>query len=184
MSLAPSLGGICHWHPLLGHPLLGAPSLGHPLLGHPLLGRTLFWTERSAVRIVDAEVRCCMAIAGVRTAIVPALDHGFGICGVAGLHRGRAISAWAAIRVHGAIASQLLLPELWRRRRQQHSHRRKRWHRWNRRRIIEQQRRLLLGFQAPSTSPFTSTCQASTGSCRSICAASEAKILLAAVARE
>ena len=63
--------------------------------------------ERSAVRIVDAKVRCRMAIVGVRTAIVPALDHGFGICGVAGLHRGRAISAWAAIRVHGAITSNV-----------------------------------------------------------------------------
>ena len=63
--------------------------------------------ERSAVRIVGAEVRCRMAIVGVRTAIVPALDHGFGICRVTGLHRGRAISAWAAIRVQGAIAANV-----------------------------------------------------------------------------
>jgi hypothetical protein len=35
--------------------------------------------QQSAVRIVGAEVRCRMAIVRVRTAIVPALDHGFGI---------------------------------------------------------------------------------------------------------
>ena len=46
-----------------------------------------------------------MAIIGIRTGGALRLD--IGNCRVAGLHRGRAISTRAAIRVHGAIASNV-----------------------------------------------------------------------------
>ena len=64
------------------------------------------WRRRSrvwwcAVRIVGAQVRCRMAIIGGRT---PAHVRRLVRCD---LHRGRAISARAAIRVHGAIAANV-----------------------------------------------------------------------------